>query len=146
MFVWIVLLLLNALPFPFEPLADQVVLVHFYWSELISLSLEEVTYQQYDGHVLLHSNHLGFSWAYSVSSLSFRWALNHIFSKWCVGASVTCGVVINGKCRVDEQIILVQIRSLNYQAQELSSADVPVHPDQLLVIITIACVFFDSLS
>ena len=45
----------------FGLLPPQAVLLYFCWSERISLSFEEATHQQYDGHVLVHHDPLGFS-------------------------------------------------------------------------------------
>ena len=130
----------------FQAATAQVVLVHFCWSVQISLSLKEVTYPQYRGHVLMYSSHFGFSGACSVDSLSFCQAIDDVFSKRCLGTSVTSHVVMNGKCCIDKLMILVQVRSLNCQAQKHGSADVLVHTGQFIVVVVVCFVFSDSLS
>ena len=76
------------------------------------MSLKEVTHPKYGGHIFMHSDHLSFRRACSVDSLSFCVAVNHAFSKGVVCASVTSHVAMNGKCCIDEPILLVQIHSL----------------------------------
>jgi hypothetical protein len=71
MFMCLVLLLLYALPF-FKLFAAQVILMHLCRSELISLSVEEVTHPHDDKLVLVHSYHIGLNRACSVDLLSFR--------------------------------------------------------------------------